>query len=359
MGLGSFDEVTLADAEQKAADARKLKAAGNDPLAIRDAEQAAKREAISRRVTFERLAADYIGAHGASWSDSWRKGWQRKLELYVYPLIGKCTADAIGTEQVLSVLKPIWHTKTRTADEVRNQIERVLDAAKARGLREGENPARWRGHLDNLLSKEAKKEAKKRQHFPAMNWRDVPALMVKLRADGTLVSAALQLLILTGARSHMARLASWSEFDLGAGVWSLPGERMKMGLPFAVPLTAEVIALLNRLPRIGDSSYLFPGQGRSGVIHGDAMRDKLIAHGAGGLTVHGFRSSFRDWAGERTSFPRELCELALAHDERDQTEGAYSRSDYFEKRRALMADWAAYAATAPAANVIQADFKRA
>jgi integrase len=355
--------VSLKAARLAAGDQRKLLAAGADPMAARDAERERQREAQrqqeARRVTFETLANEYRDAHGGGWSEKWRKGWLRKLELYAFPVIGKLPTSDIETEHVLRVLRQIWTTKTRTADEVRGQIEQVLDAAKARRLRDGDNPARWRGHLENLLSKAEKKKARQRQHFPAMHWRDVPGLIVKLAASEARAAVATRLLILTGARAHMIRFAEWSEFDLVACVWSLPAERMKMRQAFDIPLAQQAVELLESLLRIEGSPYLFPGQGKSGVMHANAIRNLLHGLGHDDITRHGFRSSFRDWANERTHYPREVCELALAHDERDQTEAAYSRTDFIEKRRALMADWAQYATTPPAANVIQGDFKRA
>ncbi len=362
MGLGSFPEVGLKAARIVAAEQRKVLAAGADPMVARDAERERQREAQrikeARKVTFEKLATEYVEAHGLAWSDKWRKGWIRKLELYAFPIIGKLPANEIQTEHVLRVLQPIWIGKTRTADEVRGQIEQLLDAAKARRLRDGDNPARWRGHLDNLLSKAEKKRARKRQHFPAMKWQDVPGLMAKLAQSETRAAAAARLLILTGARAQMVRLAAWDEFDLKAGVWSLPAERMKMRQAFDIPLASEVVELLEELPRIEGSPYLFPGQGKSGVMHANAIRNLLHELGHDDVTRHGFRSSFRDWANERTHYPREVCELALAHDERDQTEAAYSRSDFFEKRRALMADWARFISRAPGAKIVSGGFKR-
>lgn len=356
MGLGPYPAVTLAEARQLAADQRKVLVAGADPLAARDAAREAKREAErqaqARRITFETLAGEYQAAHGASWSEKWRKGWLRKLELYAFPVIGKLPTGEIQTEHVLKVLQPIWATKTRTADEVRGQVEQVLDAAKARRLRDGDNPARWRGHLDNLLSKAEKKKARQRQHFPAMRWQDVPALMQKLALDESYAAVAARLMILSGARAQMIRFAAWGEFDLDAGVWSLPAERMKMRKAFSVPLSAEVVEMLKYLPRIEGSPYLFPGQGKTGAMHANAVRNLLHGLGHDDVTRHGFRSSFRDWANECTHYPREVCELALAHDERDQTEAAYSRSDFLEKRRALMADWATYCTSTPANNVV-------
>lgn len=363
MGLGGYPKVGLKAARLAAGEQRKVLATGADPMATRDAERERQREAQriteARKVTFEKLAIEHMEVHGSDWSDKWRAGWLRKLELYAFPVIGGLATNEIETEHVLRVLRPIWLEKTRTADEVRGQIEQVLDAAKARRLRDGDNPARWRGHLENLLSKAEKKKARKRQHFSAMKWQDVPALMVKLKQSDVAAAVAARLLILTGARSHMVRFAEWSEFNLAEGVWSLPAERMKMRQAFDVPLAPEVIEMLQEFPRIEGSPYLFPGQGKSGVMHANAVRNLLHGLGHDDVTRHGFRSSFRDWANERTHYPREICELALAHDERDQTEAAYSRSDFIDKRRALMVDWASFITSAPTTNVIQGEFKRA
>ncbi|MNZ66556.1 Prophage CP4-57 integrase [compost metagenome] len=364
MGMGRFPEVSLKDARLAAGDQRKLLAAGTDPMAARDAERERQREEQrrqeARRRPFKVLALEYMAAHGGSWSERWRADWESQLERYAFPVIGVMSVADIETEHVLRVLQPIWGTKTRTADRIRGQIERVLDAAKSRGLRDGENPARWRGHLENLLSKAEKKKSRQSTHLPAMKWQDVPGLMAKLAQSQDRDALAARLLILTGARSHMVRFAEWSEFDLQMKLWLLPADRMKMRQPFAVPLAAEVVELLEGIPRTDGSPYLFPGTGRkTGVMHKNAFRTLLHGLGLADITAHGFRSTFRDWANERTHYPREVCELALAHDERDQTEGAYSRSDFIEKRRNLMADWAQYATTPPAANVIQGDFKRA
>lgn len=346
MGLGSYPEVSLKSARLEASAKRRHLIDGIDPLAARDQEREAQREAQrareAKQLKFETLATDYWSAHSGAWSAQWRKGWMRKLELYAFPHIGKLAAEQIDTEHVLKLLQPIWAIKTRTADEVRGQIEQILDAAKARGLREGENPARWRGHLDNLLSRAEKKKARKREHFPAMPWQDVPKLMHQLKANMTAPSLAAQLLIMTAARGHMVRFARWDEFDFETRTWSLPDERMKMRVAFVIPLAKEVIDCLQAIPRIEDSPFLFPGQGKSGVMHANAIRNLLHDMGYKSITRHGFRSSFRDWAGECTHYPREVCEMALAHDERDQTEGAYSRSDFLEKRRSLMADWAKF-----------------
>lgn len=362
MGLGSFPEVSLQSARMKAADARKLIAHGMDPLRERDLEreavQEAQRASNAKAATFERLVGDYIKAHGGGWSEKWRKGWLSKMERYAFPAIGRLPASEIETEQVVEVLKPIWNSKPRTADEIRGQIEQVLDAAKTLGWRKGENPARWRGHLDNLLSRDAKKAARKRTHYPAMKWQELPALIAKLQGVETLSSFAGQLAILTGARPHMARFARWDEFDFESRTWSLSIGRMKSRRAFVIPLADPVLELLRKIPRIEGSPFLFPGRGKSGVMHANAVRTLLHDLNHADITRHGFRSTFRDWAAERTSYPREVCEMALAHDERDQTEGAYSRTDFLEKRRDLMADWASYAVSTSSDNVVQGVFGR-
>lgn len=351
MGLGAFPTTELATARQLTDDARRVLSRGVDPLDAREAEKDIKKKlAIAdevKRVTFMSVAADFRDAHGSAWSEKWRKGWWRKLELYAFPQIGNLPVGEVDTALVLKILQPIWVAKTRTADEVRGQIEQILDAAKARELRDGENPARWRGHLSNLLSKAEKKKARKRHHYPAMEWQFVPSLMLKLRTIATRDALSACLLIATGARSHMVRYATWDEFDLKEKLWSLPASRMKMREAFLIPLAPEVIELLKMIPRENNNPYLFPGQGKSGVIHANAIRTLLHGLGHRNITRHGFRSSFRDWASECTNFPREVCELALAHDERDETEGAYSRSDFLKKRRTLMNAWAKFLTNKP------------
>ncbi|MBD8791490.1 integrase arm-type DNA-binding domain-containing protein [Pseudomonas syringae] len=363
MGLGAYPEVSLAEARIKCSEARKLLINGICPKTARDNERnllnTQRRAEIASRVVFEQMAKEYAQAHGPSWSEKWRKGWLRKLELYAFAVLGDVPVGKVNTELVLKVLQPIWATKTRTADEVRGQIELVLDAAKALNLREGENPARWRGHLDKLLSRIEKKKARMREHFPAMSWKEVPALMSALAENEFHAAVAARLLIFTAARAKMVQEARWTEFDLKAGIWWLPADRMKMRKAFSIPLAPEVVEILEALPRVEESNFLFPGRGKSGVMHANAIRNLLHGMGHDDITRHGFRSSFRDWAGECTHHPREVCELALAHDERDQTEGAYSRSDLFNKRRLLMESWAKFVTTATSNNVIHFEPKQA
>lgn len=347
MGLGSFRDVGLVDARGLALANRLLLKAGKDPMSERERSQALAQEAESAKraalVTFEQFTREHHSVRSAEQSEKWAKGWIRKMELYVFPSIGARSIGEVGIDDVMKVLLPIWTKKPRTAGEVRGQIEQVLNAAKVKGLRTGENPAVWRGNLQFVLSTEAKKEARKRKHFPAMNWRSLPALMVELKQDNSLASVAARLLILTGARSKMVRFARWDEFDFELKVWRLTADRMKAGEAFIIPLPDSIISLLESLPRVSDSPFLFPGRGKTGAMHQNAVRTLLYSLGHSDITRHGFRSTFRDWAGEMTNYPRELCELALAHDVRGATEAAYSRSDFFNKRRQLMADWCDYA----------------
>lgn len=361
MGLGPYPAATLKAARLATAEARALILQGRDPLDERQAEQQRQQERRqaeqAKVVTFKSLALDYHQSHCQHLSEGWRKGWLSKMELYAFQTMGALQPDQIQTEHVLRVLQPIWGLKPRTAEEVRSQIESVLDAAKALKLRTGENPAHWRGHLDNLLSRADKKRARQKTNHPAMAWRDLPAFMQRLTAMPARDANALQLVILTAARAGMVRFATWDEFNLEGATWSLSAERMKTRQAFVVPLSRQAVELLLSIPRTVGSPYLFPGTGsKHGVMHLGAMFNLLRSMGHGDITTHGFRATFRTWASECTHYPREVCELALAHDERDQTEAAYSRSNLLEKRRELMQVWADYATTAPASNVIHASF---
>ena len=363
MGLGPYPTVKLKAARLAATEARSLLMQGLDPLDERKAEQQRQKERRqadkTKSVTFKALALDYHRAHYQHVTDAWRKGWLSKMERYVYPSMGELSPCQVETEHVLRVLQPIWSKKPRTASEVRSQIENVLDSAKSLSLRSGENPARWRGHLENLLSRADKKRAVQVTNHPSLPWRALPAFMDRLSAANDRDSKALQLVILTAARAGMVRLAKWDEFDLEAATWNLPAERMKARQAFSIPLPKQAIELLQALPRIVGSSYLFPGTGKSGAMGRSAFLNLLRALELPNITTHGFRATFRTWASERTPYSREVCELSLAHDERDQTEAAYSRSDLIEKRRELLQAWANFATTPPAVNVIHGAFGRA
>jgi integrase len=329
MGLGSLREVPLAKARQRAAEARQLLADGVDPLASR---------VKAKVMTFGEAADALIESMSPSWrNEVHRAQWTMTLTVYCEPLRSKSVAD-IGTEDVLKVLLPLWATRTETASRLRGRIERVMDFARARGQRSGENPARWRGHLSAILPKRAKLT---RGHHRAMLFDEVPAFVASLREREGIAPRALEFVILTAARSGEVLGAQWDEFDLEARVWTVPAARMKGGREHRVPLSARVVEMLRGMEQMRFSEYVFPGARRGHPL--SAMSLKMVLHRMKvDTTVHGFRSAFRDWAGERTTFPREVAEAALAHLVGDAVERAYRRGDALEKRRHLMDAWAAF-----------------
>ncbi len=333
MGLGALPEVSLADARGKASDYRKLRAGGTDPITHKRANKQTGK-------TFGDCAEACIESHRASWKNAKHaQQWQNTLAAYAIPKIGKLPVNTIDTEHVLSVLKPIWTTKTETATRVRQRIEAVLDWAAARGYRHGENPARWRGHLKKLLAEPTK--IKMVQHHPALPYPEISDFMRDLRTREGLSAAALEFSILTACRTNEVLGATWDEIDFEAATWTIPGERMKARRSHRVPLTAPALKLLTRLNKTRSSDYVFPGQKYGRPLSNMAMLSLLKRQlGRPDLTVHGFRSTFRDWCAETTNFPREVAEAALAHVLTDKTEAAYQRGDLFEKRRALMEAWA-------------------
>lgn len=334
MGLGGFPAISLAEARDKAGEARKLAKAGADPVAARRAERAPSTTGTS----FGEFAAALVDDIEAGFrNEKHRQQWRNTLATYCGPIWAKPVAD-ITTDDVLECLKPIWTTKAETASRVRGRIERVLDAARAKGLRAGENPARWRGHLANLLPKRHKLT---RGHHAAMPFAEVPAFLAKLRAVEGAPARALEFTILTAARSGEVLGARWSEIDLGAKVWTVPAARMKAGREHRVPLSPRAVAIIEAMAGARASDCVFPGARRGRPLSVMAMAMLLRQH-APGVTVHGFRSAFRDWCGERTHFPRELAEAALAHTVGDATERAYRRGDALEKRRELMEAWALF-----------------
>lgn len=332
LGLGAWPEVTLAAARGRSIDARRLIADGIDPL-----DQKKRVTALA----FRDAAAALIESKRSGWRNAKHAAqWTSTLETYAFPKLGTLDVKAVETQDVLAALRPIWSQKPETASRVRQRIEAVLDYASAIGARTGENPARWRGHLDHLLPKPSKVRAVR--HHPAMAWRDVPAFVSELHERKGLAARALEFTILTAARSGEVRGMRWSEIDLGTGVWTVPSDRMKAGKEHRVPLSAPAMALLGN--ESGPDDLVFPGGRRLDRPLSDmALTAVLRRMGRAGLTVHGFRSSFRDWAGETSSFPREVIEAALAHRLKDKAEAAYARGDLFEKRRRLMEAWANFA----------------
>jgi integrase len=331
MGLGSTSGVTLADAREKAATARRQIAQGTNPI-----DERKQKHGIP---TFGEVSDEVRQSLSVGFRNEKHKAqWKSTLETYAAPLRAK-PVDIIATDDVLAVLRPIWTTKAETASRVRGRIEKVLDAAKAKGFRSGENPARWRGHLDHLLPRPSKLS---RGHHAAMPYEEVANFIARLRTREATAALALELCILTAARSGEILGMGWSEIDFDNKVWTVPANRMKAGREHRVPLSFPATAILRHLQRMKSGDFVFPGQARGKPLSNMAMEMMLRRMKVDYATVHGFRSSFRDWAGNVSNFPRELIETALAHVIGDKAEQAYRRSDALEKRRSLMDEWAAY-----------------
>jgi integrase len=344
IGLGSADDVSLKEARERAGAARKLARDGVDPIAARDAERGARAAEAARAMSFRQCANAYIEAHRVGWRNAKHAAqWQSTLEAYAYPHFGDLPVQAVDLNLVLKALEPIWKTKTETASRVRQRIESVIDWATARSLRQGENPARWRGHLDKLLPARGKVQTVR--HHAALAYADLPAFMAELKAQNTTAAKALQLLILTATRTSEVVNARWSEIDLDSEVWRIPPERMKAGREHRVPLSKSAMAVLRQMAAAGDGEVVFPGVKPGKPLSNMAMMQLLERMGHGDLTVHGFRSTFRDWAAEQNNQPREVHEAALAHTISDKVEAAYRRTDLFDRRRRLMQDWARFCST--------------
>jgi integrase len=342
MGLGSTATVPLADAREKATAARREIARGINPIEERKRESAIP--------TFGEVADDVRRSLSEGFRNEKHKAqWKSTLDTYAGPLRLK-TIDTIGTDDILAVLRPIWTMKAETASRVRGRIEKVLDAAKAKGLRNGENPARWRGHLDHLLPQQSKLT---RGHHAAMSYEEVGHFISKLRMREAIAALALELCILTAARSGEILGMQWSEIDLDKKIWTVSANRMKAGREHRVPLSARAVAILNQLKKTNAGQFVFSGQVGTKPLSNMAMEMVLRRMKIDDATVHGFRSSFRDWAGNVSSFPREVVETALSHVIGDKAEQAYRRSDALEKRRKLMDAWAAYCTSPQTRKVVE------
>ncbi|MCG7983762.1 tyrosine-type recombinase/integrase [Candidatus Thiodiazotropha endoloripes] len=340
MGLGSYPDTKLGEARNDASDYRKLVTKGVDPIEARRIEQV-------EIPTFTTCAARYIKAHRRGWKNAKHaRQWVSTLKTYARPKIGTKKVDAITTEDILKILQPIWTTKTETAKRLQGRIENILDFAAAHKYRSHLNPARWRGHLDKLLAKPSR--VKKASHLPAMPYFDVPAFMMELAKNGSNSALALQFLILTATRTSEVLQAKWDEIDLDKGVWIIPAERMKTRREHRVPLLDAALSILAAVHRIEGNPYLFPGSRHGRPLSNMALLQLMRGMGygvngnRGGYVPHGFRSSFRDWSGEISSFPRDVAEMALAHAIKNKVEAAYRRGDLFEKRREMMQEWADY-----------------
>ena len=337
MGLGSFPTTSLAVARQKAAEARQQREMRIDPIegALRESDALSD----AKTMTFDQCRDAYLASHRAGWrSAKHGEQWARSLDMYVTPVFGKLPVQTIDVALVMKVLEPMWLTVPDTASRVRGRMESVLDWARVRGYRDGENPARRRGHLDHLLPNRAKVRAAR--HYAALPYAEIAAFMAELRTRPGIAAHALEFIILTAARSGEVFGARWDEIDLAAKVWTVPANRMKGGREHRVPLAPAALRVIDHQEHVRENDFVFPGARRHGLSPMAIV--KLLRRMGRDFTVHGFRSTFRDWAAERTSYPREVAEAALAHMVANKVEAAYQRGDLFEKRRKLMDAWAKY-----------------
>ena len=345
MGIGPVHVLTLAEAREKARDASKLRLEGVDPIASKRARMAALKAAEAKAMTFGDCVKGFIKDNEASWtSRKHRQEWERSLIKYAFPLLGSLPVAAIDTPLVLRVLKPIWSTTPESASRVRGRIENVIGWATIHGYRSGDNPARWNGHLEHALPAVVKGD-----HHAALPYAEVPAFMTKLREQTSVPAKCLEFLILTGTRLDEAREATWDEIDLDQRLWIIPASRMKGRREHRVPLSTAALAVLQDMLATRQSDYVFPGVYSGKAIGKNTPRGLVRQLIGRHVTVHGFRSSFRDWAAERTNFPEYVAEKALAHTVPSAVERAYQRGDLFEKRRRLMDAWADYCAKPVAA----------
>lgn len=347
MGLGSTNTVSLAEARTTALECKRLLRDGIDPINDRNERLIKTKTEKNNILTFKHCATEYLKAHSASWkSDRHAEIWASSVKRYANPVIGEMPVNLVDRSHIMRVLDPIWRTKTETAKKLRGRLESILDWATVQDYRKGENPARWKGHLDKLLPKPS--EVSKVKHFPALPYQEINAFMDELRQREAPSAMALRLIILTATRSGELRGAVWSEFNLAEATWTIPADRMKAGKEHIIPLCAEAVSILQGLPRMANTDYLFTGA-KSGKPLSDVVFKKLMERmGRTDITTHGFRSTFRDWAAEQTSFPREVIENALAHRLKDKAEAAYFRSNLLNKRRELMNKWGEYTKRPPA-----------
>jgi integrase len=341
MSLGAVHTFSLAEARERATEARKLRADGIDPLDHKRAQRAALRAADAKAMTFEQCARGFIKDNEAEWTNpKHRHEWETTLRKYVFPLLGSLPVEAIDTPLVLKVVKPLWERIPTTASRVLGRIQAVLGWATVHHYRSGDNPARWQGHLEHALP--ALSKVAKAEHHAALPYAQVGAFVAKLRKDSSVGARCLEFITLTAARLGEAINAEWDEIDLANRVWVVPGSRMKADREHRVPLSGAALAVLKAMQAIRQSDYVFPGTRQWRPV-GENTPVRLAKQAAGSnITVHGLRSTFRDWASERTSFSREVAEMALAHAIPNAVEAAYRRGDLFEKRRRLMEAWAKF-----------------
>ncbi|HME91223.1 MAG TPA: tyrosine-type recombinase/integrase, partial [Myxococcaceae bacterium] len=327
----------LVEARERACKLRQLLFDGVDPLEQRKNERGMRAAEAAKVITFKDAAEQYLKENDSRWtSEKHRQQWRTSLEQYAYPVLGDLPVDAIDTVHVLAAIKPLWARAQETASRTRGRIEAILGWAGLHGYRTGDNPARWNQHLEHALPPASKNG----NHHEALPYKSAPAFMAKLRADSSMTARCLELIMLTATRAGEATGALWSEVDLEAGVWTIPAGRIKAGVEHKIPLSPAAVALLKNMAAIRQNDYVFPG--RNGKLHTNPLCRHAQRIAGAEITVHGLRSTFRDWAAECTNFPREVAEMALAHTISSAVEAAYRRGDLFEKRRRMMNAWAEY-----------------
>lgn len=357
MGLGPYHDVSLAEARDKAAACRLQLREGIDPIDARRSERARTQLEAARSITFKDAAETYIKVHRAGWRNAKHAGqWDTTIRAYAEPIIGVVPVQRVDTALVLKILEPIWTTKPETASRLRGRIEAILGWATARGYRTGENPARWRGHIDKLLPNKSKVRAVR--HHAALPYHQIAQFMGTLKGQEGNAARALEFLIVTAARTAEVLGAKWPEIDEKEAIWRLPAARMKGGREHRVPLSTRALAVLKAIRDQGDGQFIFAGARPNEPLSNMALLAVLRRMGRTDLTAHGFRSTFRDWAAECTNYPAEVPEMALAHAVGDKVEAAYRRGDLFEKRRALMSDWAAYCHLSPPVAMVSNNSKK-
>ncbi|MFJ2995694.1 tyrosine-type recombinase/integrase [Pandoraea sp. NPDC087047] len=341
MGLGPLHTISLAEARTRALECRKILLDGRDPLDEKEQQRVSRKVANAKNKTFMECAEAYIDAHKAGWKNTKHAAqWTSTLETYAAPVFKEIPISSIDTTLVMKVLEPIWKTKTETATRVRGRIESVLDWATVSGHRTGENPARWKGHLDHLLPKRSK--VQKVEHHPALPYSDAPGFIKALRSQAGVAALALEFLILTATRTNETIGARWDEITIGNRIWIIPSSRMKTEKEHRVPLSEQALKILKHMQSHSTGEFVFPGQKRGNPMSNMAFLQLLKRMERSDITAHGFRSTFRDWVGETTQYPREVAEAALAHTVKNKAEAAYARGDLFEKRAKMMQDWAKY-----------------
>jgi integrase len=343
MGLGGYPETSLAEARRKAAEYRMLVKQGIDPITARQMEQEKARLAQIPKITFQAYAINFVKDYTRTLKNKKHaQQWNNTLSTYAYPVIGDMAFEDITTEHIKKILKPIWYEKTETASRVRGRIEKIWNAAKVEGICTGENPARWKGHLEQILPAPTKVATIKAK--ASLPYEQVPAFMQHLQARAGTPSRALEFAIYTACRQGEVTGARWEEIDLVKKTWAIPAERMKLKRPFVVALSDEAVNLLKNTPRLNGVDYVFPNLKTGKKLSENALNTTVrkLGYSKEQACAHGFRASFRTWAAEQTNYPNDICEYALSHVNKDRVEAAYQRSDMLEKRFSLMNDWSKY-----------------